>query len=34
MLGSDGGVYGTTLNGGVMDNCSNLGCGVIFKYTP
>jgi hypothetical protein len=34
MLGSDGAIYGTTLYGGVMDNCSNLGCGVIFKYTP
>ena len=34
--GSDGNFYGTTLAGGLEDNCvvNNLGCGTIFKITP
>lgn len=33
ILGSDGSIYGVTLNGGLATACTD-GCGTIFKYTP
>lgn len=32
--GSDGNLYGTTLDGGAAGQCGNFGCGTIFKITP
>jgi hypothetical protein len=29
-----GNLYGTTLTGGTSSNCSNLGCGTVFKMMP
>jgi len=31
---SDGNLYGTTRNGGDLTQCSNAGCGTIFKLDP
>jgi uncharacterized repeat protein (TIGR03803 family) len=33
-LGADGSIYGATGLGGISCAEDNLGCGVIFKYTP
>lgn len=34
VLGSDGSLYGTTMNGGDYLSCPNAGCGTIFHLTP
>ena len=32
--GRDGNFYGTTIDGGANDTCSELGCGTVFRMTP
>jgi uncharacterized repeat protein (TIGR03803 family) len=35
LLGQDGNLYGTTLQGGSTDpDCANIGCGTIFRFKP
>ena len=34
VLGSDGNFYGTTSNGGNLNDCGLHGCGTIFRITP
>ena len=29
-----GNLYSTTLEGGSLNNCGGVGCGVVFKLTP
>jgi uncharacterized repeat protein (TIGR03803 family) len=33
LLGTDGTIYGTTENGGIVTGCT-IGCGTIYQYTP
>jgi uncharacterized repeat protein (TIGR03803 family) len=34
VIDKKGNVYGTTVYGGPLDECSNLGCGIVFELTP
>ncbi len=33
IFGADGSLYGTTLRGGAVNYCPNIGCGVVFRLT-
>ncbi len=34
VIDKKGNLYGTTVYGGPLDECSNLGCGIVFELTP